>query len=81
MSDTSPLHQYAQAYRRLARQHANPELQTLLSRMADVWESLAAHSTRIAALRAHAESLRDEESSPDLSPSELEPIDPTEHTH
>jgi hypothetical protein len=59
MSDQSSLRQYAQAYRRLAEIHPNPELRTLLVRMAEVWTALAAHTDRIAARRAAAESMPD----------------------
>jgi hypothetical protein len=60
MSDPATLRQYAEAYRRLARASANPQLQALLIRMAEVWDALAVHTDRIAALRVDAENILDE---------------------
>jgi hypothetical protein len=92
MSDPASLQQYAQNYRRLAQDKASPELQTLLLRMAEVWDALAAHAHRIAAERAAAEEMSDAPrwqdrgelgspvQSPELSPPIPEAIHQHEHT-
>ena len=75
MSDPSSLRQYAQAYRRLAEMHPRPELRSLLMRMAEVWDALAAHTDRIEAKRAAAENMPDAPLAPsEPAPSDLPPI-------